>query len=102
MNLSEVIERAEADLRTLARALALTNHHADALRFLAYAAIVKNDLPEKFAKAEEARKQLEAVAVEPKTAPLKLCDIPETRGRNKKKAGGEGSRPPGSYLAASG
>lgn len=52
MNLPEVLSRAEADLRTIAKALALADCHADAIRFLGYAGLVVHDVPEKLASAE--------------------------------------------------
>lgn len=52
--LTEVLRRAEEDLRTIGKALAAADCHADALRFFAYASLVAHDVPEKLAHAEAA------------------------------------------------
>lgn len=60
MQLAEVIERAEADLRLLGKALAAAGCHGDALRMYGIAALVGHDVPEKLA-AAEAKLRAEAV-----------------------------------------
>lgn len=52
MTLADVIERSENDLRLLAKALAAGGFHADALRLMSFAAIIRHDVPGKLAVAE--------------------------------------------------
>lgn len=63
MTLADVIERAEADLRLLGKALAAAGCHGDALRMYGIATIVAHDVPEKLAVAE-AKLKVETVLKE--------------------------------------
>lgn len=60
MTLADVIERTEADLRLLAKALSAAGYYGDACRMYGMATIVGHDVPEKLAVAE-ARLKAEAV-----------------------------------------
>ena len=64
MNLPEVLSRAEADLRTIAKALAVAGYHADAFRLLGQAAMIAHDVPETLAAGEAALLALQSAAVD--------------------------------------
>ncbi|WP_152099880.1 hypothetical protein [Lacipirellula parvula] len=62
--LPELLSRSEADLRTIAKALALAGFHADACRMLGMASIVTHDVREKLAAAEAVLRVAQSDAVD--------------------------------------